>query len=209
MPLLKKSYTSKDYWNLPDGQRAELIDGQFYNMAPPSRIHQEISYQISRFLGNYIESNGGKCRVYPPPFAVNLDADDKDWAEPDISLICDPNKLTDRGCSGAPDLIFEIVSPSSRRMDYIIKNALTPLNLPNKIRRRPLLLFRKTIFFLAKLDGLHKKCHILCKHPHRLLAFLIHLCLPFLTAVNTVPVSAGCDRHIADGKKFVQFIKSR
>ena len=54
MSLLKKSYTSKDYWNLPDGQRAELIDGQFYNMAPPSRIHQEISYQISRFLGNKI-----------------------------------------------------------------------------------------------------------------------------------------------------------
>ena len=124
MPLLKKSYTSKDYWNLPDGQRAELIDGQFYNMAPPSRIHQEISYQISRFLGNYIESNGGKCRVYPAPFAVNLDADDKDWVEPDISVICNPNKLTDRGCSGAPDLIFEIVSPSSRRMDYNIKNAL-------------------------------------------------------------------------------------
>ena len=107
---------------MPDGQRAKLIDGQFYNMAPPSRIYQEISYQIFRLLGNYIESNGGKCRVYPPPFAVNLDADDKDWAEPDISLICDPNKLTDRGCSGAPDLIFEIVSPSSRRMDYIIKN---------------------------------------------------------------------------------------
>ena len=134
---------------MPDGQRAELIDGQFHNMAPPSRIHQEISYQISRLLGNYIESNGGKCRVYPPPFAVNLDADDKDWVEPDISLICDPNKLTDRGCSGAPALIFEIVSSSSRRMDYIIKNALTPLNLPNKIRRRPLLLFRKTIFFAS------------------------------------------------------------
>lgn len=133
---------------MPDGQRAELIDGQFYNMAPPSWIHKEISYQISRLLGNYIESNGGRCRVYPPPFAVNLDADDKDWVEPDISLICDPNKLIDRGCSGAPDLIFEIVSLSSRRMDYIIKNALTPLNLPNKIRRRPLLLFRKTISFL-------------------------------------------------------------
>lgn len=124
MPLLKNSYTSKDYWNLPDGQRAELINGQFYNMAPQSRIHQEISYQISRLLVNYIESNSGKCHVYPAPFAVNLDADDKDWVEPDISVICDPNKLTDRGCSGAPDLIFEIVSPSSRRMDYNIKNAL-------------------------------------------------------------------------------------
>ena len=195
---------------MPDGQRAELIDGQVYNMAPPSRIHQEISYQISRLLGNYIESNGGKCRVYPPPFAVNLDADDKDWAEPDISLICDPNKLTDRGCSGAPDLIFEIVSPSSRRMDYIIKNALTPLNLPNKIRRRPLLLFRKTIFFLAKLDGLHKKCHILCKSSASS-ACLPHPSLPPLSHSREYcsSILLDCDRHIADGKEFVHFIKGR
>ena len=121
MPLLKKSYTSKDYWNLPDGQRAELIDGQFYNMAPPSRIHQEISYQISRFMGNYIESNGGKCRVYPAPFAVNLDADDKDWVEPDISVICDPNKIDEKGCHGAPDWIIEVVSPATQSNDYGIK----------------------------------------------------------------------------------------
>ena len=114
---------------MPDGQHAELIDGQFYNMALPSRIHQKISYQISRLLENYIESNGGECRVYPPPFAVNLDADDKDWVEPDISLISDPNKLTDCGCSGAPDLIFEIASPSSRRMDYIIKKCSDSLKL--------------------------------------------------------------------------------
>ena len=101
---------------MPDGQRAELIDGQFHNMAPLSRIHQEISYQISRLLGNYIESNGGECRVYPPPFAVNLDADDKDWAEPDISLICDPIKLPDPGGTGAPVIFLKIVSQSARRM---------------------------------------------------------------------------------------------
>ena len=125
MPLLKNDqYTSEDYWNLPEGTRAELIDGKFYNMAPPSRIHQEISYQLSRVIGNYIAEKGGNCEVYPAPFAVNLDADDKDWVEPDISVICDPNKLTDRGCCGAPDLIIEIVSPSSRKTDYIKKNAL-------------------------------------------------------------------------------------
>ena len=60
-------------------------------------------------------------RVYPAPFAVNLDAADNDWVEPDISVICDHRKLTDRGCSGAPDLMIEVVSPSSSRMDYIIK----------------------------------------------------------------------------------------
>ena len=93
-------------------------------MAPPSRIHQRIVSQVSRIIGNHIESQKGNCEVYPAPFAVNLDADDRDWVEPDISVICDKNKLTDRGCSGAPDLIVEVVSPSSRRMDYNIKNGL-------------------------------------------------------------------------------------
>ena len=124
MPLLKDRYTSEDYWNLPEGERAELIDGKFYDMAPPSRIHQKLVFTISRIIGNYIPDHHGSCEVYPAPFAVNLDADDKDWVEPDISVICDPNKLTDRGCSGAPDLIFEIVSPSSRKLDYGIKNGI-------------------------------------------------------------------------------------
>lgn len=124
MPLLKNHYTSEDYWNLPEGERAELIDGNFYDMAPPSRIHQEISGQIYKIITNYIDAHRGSCKVYAAPFAVNLDADDKDWVEPDVSVICDLNKLTDRGCSGAPDLIFEIVSPSSRKMDYSIKNMI-------------------------------------------------------------------------------------
>ncbi|MCI7608931.1 MAG: Uma2 family endonuclease [Enterocloster clostridioformis] len=125
MPLPEKQfYTSEDYWNLPNGERAELIDGKFYNMAPPNRIHQKLVQQLSLTIGNYITSHGGDCEVYPAPFAVNLDSDDKDWVEPDISVICDKNKLTDRGCSGAPDFIIEIVSSSSRKMDYSIKNAL-------------------------------------------------------------------------------------
>ena len=124
MPLLKSSYTSEDYWNLPEGERAELIDGKFYNMAPPSRIHQKLVMELSATIREYIKENHGSCEVYPAPFAVNLDADDKDWVEPDVSVICDPNKLTDRGCSGAPDLIFEIVSPASRKMDYSLKNMI-------------------------------------------------------------------------------------
>ncbi|MCM1213061.1 MAG: Uma2 family endonuclease [Lachnospiraceae bacterium] len=123
MPLLKTNpYTAEDYWNLPDGQRAELIDGQLYNMAPPNRIHQELSFAIARRFADYIDRRGGSCKVYPAPFAVNLNADDETYVEPDISVICDKSKLTDHGCSGAPDLIVEIVSPGSRRMDYNIKN---------------------------------------------------------------------------------------
>ena len=125
MPLLKNDqYTSEDYWNLPEGTRAELIDGKFYDMAPPSRIHQRLVSKLTSVIDQYISNHHGNCQVYPAPFAVNLDADDRDWVEPDISVICNPNKLTDRGCSGAPDLIIEIVSPSSRKMDYNFKNAI-------------------------------------------------------------------------------------
>ena len=125
MPLLKKlHYTADDYWNLPEGERAELIDGTLYNMAPPSRIHQKLVMELSATVREFIKKNNGKCQVYPAPFAVNLDAENKDWVEPDISVICDPNKLTERGCSGAPDLIFEIVSPASRKMDYSLKNTI-------------------------------------------------------------------------------------
>lgn len=123
MPL-PKVYTSEDYWNLPEGERAELIDGRLYAMAPPSRIHQKISGQIYKIVSNYTDAHHGYCEIYAAPFAVNLDADDRNWVEPDISVICDPNKLTDRGCTGAPDLIFEIVSPASRKMDYSLKNAI-------------------------------------------------------------------------------------
>lgn len=122
MPLLREQrYTVEDYWNLPEGERAELIDGKLYAMAPPSRIHQGIVYQLGRVIGNHIAMNNGSCQVYPAPFAVNLNEDDSIYVEPDLSIICDKNKLTDRGCTGAPDFIVEVVSPSSRTMDYIIK----------------------------------------------------------------------------------------
>ena len=124
MPLLKDYYTAEDYWSLPEGERAELIDGKFYDMAPPSRIHQEIVSGLHYAVRKYISDHNGICKVYPAPFAVNLDADDKDWVEPDVTVICDLNKLTKRGCSGAPDLVFEVVSPSSRKLDYGIKNII-------------------------------------------------------------------------------------
>lgn len=118
------TYTSEDYWNLPDDQRAELIDGKLYDMAPPSYVHQKLVMELSATIREYIRNHKGSCEIIPAPFAVNLNADDKTYVEPDISIICDRNKLTDRGCDGAPDLIIEIVSPSSRRIDYSTKNTL-------------------------------------------------------------------------------------
>lgn len=123
MPLLKnETYTTDYIYALPDGQRAELIDGVVYNMAPPSFIHQKLVSKLSQSITNYIDSKKGNCEVIPAPFAVFLNADDKTYVEPDISVICDKNKLNDKGCNGAPDFIIEIVSPSSRRMDYNTKN---------------------------------------------------------------------------------------
>ena len=117
-----KTYTEEDYYSLPENVRAELIDGQFYYMAAPSRIHQEILTSVNNAIYNYIRSKKGNCKVYPAPFAVKLFADnDKFIVEPDISVICDPNKLTDRGCTGAPDWIIEIISPSTAGYDYIRK----------------------------------------------------------------------------------------
>ena len=120
----ERSYTAEDYWNLPDGVRAELIDGQLFNMAPPSREHQRASRIIVRQLDGYIQNAGGPCEVSYAPFAVNLDAQNRDWVEPDIVVVCDPSKLDNKGCSGAPDLVVEIASPSNFRHDYITKLSL-------------------------------------------------------------------------------------
>lgn len=117
----ERTYTSEDYWNLPEGQRAELIDGKLYAMAPPNRIHQKLSILTAAAILNHIQSNQRTCEVYTAPFAVNLSANDKIWVEPDISVICDRNKLSDRGCEGAPDWIIEIVSPSTSRIDCAVK----------------------------------------------------------------------------------------
>lgn len=122
MPSAKKETYTTDYiYALPEGQRAELIDGVVFDMAPPNRIHQEIVMNFSAEIRDYIKKNYGSCKVYPAPFAVFLNADDKTYVEPDISVICDPSKLDDRGCNGAPDWIIEVASPSTKRIDYGIK----------------------------------------------------------------------------------------
>lgn len=126
MPLPKMSddvCTAEDYWNLPDGQRAELIDGVLYDMAPPSWAHQLIAAGLTTDLTMHVRAHGGPCRVVAAPVAVNLNADDSTWVEPDVLVVCDPAKLSNRACEGAPDLVVEVVSSSSIRMDYFTKAA--------------------------------------------------------------------------------------
>lgn len=114
-------YTIDDIYALPDCERAELVDGQIYYMAPPSRTHQKLSMLLSNEISEYIKRNNGNCEVYAAPFAVFLNNDEINYMEPDISVICDLAKLDDKGCHGAPDWIIEIVSPSSKQMDYFTK----------------------------------------------------------------------------------------
>ena len=116
------TYTEEDYYNTPEHVRAELIHGQLiYNQASPSRIHQDISGELYLLIRQYIRSKKGDCRVYYAPFAVKLSEESDTIVEPDISVICDKDKLTDRGCTGAPDWIIEIVSPSNASHDYVTK----------------------------------------------------------------------------------------
>lgn len=117
----EESFTTKEIYALPDGERAELIDGQIYNMAPPGRMHQKLSGKLYQTIVNYIDSQKGDCEAYAAPFGVFLYDDDLNYLEPDISVICDPSRLDEKGCHGAPDWIIEIVSPASKRMDYFIK----------------------------------------------------------------------------------------
>ena len=121
LPNPKKEYTIEDIYALPDGVRAELIDGQIYYMAAPNTTHQRILGKLFNIIANYISTKGGRCEPFIAPFAVFLNEDDKNYVEPDISVICDPDKLNEKGCAGAPDWVIEIVSPGSRRMDYSIK----------------------------------------------------------------------------------------
>lgn len=119
-----EEYTAEDYWALPDGERAELIDGELWDLAAPSRLHQAVSMALAVAFSRYIADHGGACKVYAAPFSVNLFADDTTFVEPDLSVICDRSKLSERGCEGAPDLVVEVVSPSSRGMDYGTKQNL-------------------------------------------------------------------------------------
>ena len=114
-------FTIEDIHTLPDGERAELIDGQIYYLAAPTRTHQRILLSLSRKIADYIDSKNGNCEIYPAPFAVYLNEDDYNYLEPDISVICDPSRLDEKGCHGAPDWIIEIASTGSRSMDYYKK----------------------------------------------------------------------------------------
>ena len=133
MELLKPQvkYTYADYRTWEEG-RWEIIDGEVFDMTPaPSRIHQEVLGELFFWLQSYVKNSKGGCKVYPAPFDVRFidteyeAGDDIDTVvQPDIVVVCDPDKLDDHGCLGTPDLVVEVLSPSTAKRDLKVKRQL-------------------------------------------------------------------------------------
>ena len=117
----ERRYTYADYLEWDDGNRYELIDGEAYLMASPTYIHQRISMNLAGELFSFLK--GKPCRVLSAPFDVRLNSDKADdiVVQPDILVVCDKDKLSDKYCAGAPDFVIEILSPSTLGKDRVTK----------------------------------------------------------------------------------------
>jgi Uma2 family endonuclease len=121
----QQRYSYQDYLTWPDDVRYELLEGEAVMMTAPSTMHQRVIRELVRQIGNHFV--GKDCEVFPAPFDVRLAAADtaddqtRTVVQPDISVICNRNKLDDKGCKGAPDWIIEVLSPSTASVDLIRK----------------------------------------------------------------------------------------
>lgn len=114
-------YTLEDYLALPNDQRVELIDGVFFVMDSPSMPHQLIAGELHRIISNHIREKGGNCIPFIAPADVQLDCDNRTIVQPDVFIVCDRSKIHRARCFGAPDMIIEVLSPSTKKKDMFIK----------------------------------------------------------------------------------------
>ena len=127
LELSCEQYTWADYEKWEDDFRCELIDGIVYMMAPPTISHQDVVLEIGAQLRELLK--GKKCKPFISPIGVRLfpskDKTDRDVLLPDVIVVCDKSKLTnDAACEGAPDVVFEVLSPSTKPIDLKIKKQL-------------------------------------------------------------------------------------
>jgi len=116
-------YTVDDYLRLPEDERVELIDGVIYDMAAPTDKHQIIGNEIYAKFRDYIRKNKGKCITITAPLDVQLDCDNKTMVQPDVVIVCDRSKFKEGRVFGAPDLVVEVLSESTKKKDITIKGA--------------------------------------------------------------------------------------
>lgn len=116
-------YTVQDIRALPDEIRVELIDGVIYDMTAPRLIHQDILLQLAFALSRCIDSSNSACKVRVAPLDVRLFQDDKNMFQPDVMITCDESKNKGYYYDGAPEMAIEILSPSTRRKDFIVKTS--------------------------------------------------------------------------------------
>ena len=114
----KGSHTVEDVLALPEGQRAELFDGEMAARAFPTATHQGIIGCLFTEIAVYLREKEEHCRIMMSPFAVFLKDDGRNYLEPDITVVCDEGRMDEEGCHGAPDWVIEVTSPASRALDY-------------------------------------------------------------------------------------------
>ena len=128
LDLVNGIYTYADYlmWKIKD--RLELLKGKIFQMGAPSLTHQTVSMNFSRLLSNYFYKT--PCKLFAAPFDVRLakkgEKDNEVYTvvQPDLCVVCDADKLDERGCWGAPDLIIEILSPGNSKKEMLNKYEL-------------------------------------------------------------------------------------
>ena len=116
-------YTIEDYLALPDEQRVELIDGVIYDMSAPTAYHQLIGGELHAQIRNFIRSNKGNCVPFIAPTDVQLNCDNRTMVQPDVMIICNRDKINHKRVFGAPDFVAEVLSPSTKAKDILIKSS--------------------------------------------------------------------------------------
>jgi Uma2 family endonuclease len=113
------TYANYKSWELAEGERYELLDGEAFAMAAPDAYHQSILMELAIQIGVYLR--GKSCKVYPAPYDVRPfyaeDESDTTVVQPDITVVCDEKKRGKAGCLGAPDLVVEVLSPSNSAIE--------------------------------------------------------------------------------------------
>jgi len=189
----EEKFTYADYLTWPDENRCEIISGQIYSMSPaPGTAHQETLSKLMYHIMDYLKN--GPCKVFAAPFDVRL-AEAKETGDccsnvvqPDISVICDHNKLDEKGCIGAPDWVIEILSPSTSSKDQVKKRYLYEKHgvkefwLIHPIERTATLYFRKGSSF--SLQGIYDDTAILMSKEFKGFSVSLKAILPALKAVK-------------------------